>query len=209
MASIPPSGFPRHLQFRGAAVAVEAPILRNRTTYVYAPCSPLDNAVRHVGISVDPKRRYSAHVSQAKSRYATTMLGAWINKLAANGLKPSLRILESVDDRDTESRENEWQDQYKDTLYSGGYAPIEGFSLYWRYSSEQEIARRDELARIELGCRVAEHLRTQLTHVKLRVTASHTWFWSPRRGVYRLENVIEKRNCRCCRKSIPSTEETS
>lgn len=214
MTRIPQSDLIRSVLFHAHEITVEAPTARHSKTYVYALCNPLNETVRHVGISVDPKRRYYQHVSAAKNRYATTMLGAWINKLASSGLKPSLRILEIIDGI-VKNQEDEWQCRYADTLYTSGRAILGGFSLQWNYSSEQELSRRDELIRIELGCRVAEHFRTQSSDIVLRITPTTVRVWVVGHDIRTFRDTfwrnlyIKQPSCECCQQSRYTTDKAS
>ena len=65
-------------------------------TYIYALGCPKTLEVRYLGKSQNPQKRYIAHVSAALRGVYDHHTARWIRRLAAEGLKPVLRVLEEV-----------------------------------------------------------------------------------------------------------------
>lgn len=65
-----------------------------RTHYVYALTDPRDGAARYIGRTCDPKRRLTQHC--APERLAQSPKADWIRELRGLGLRPRLRILETI-----------------------------------------------------------------------------------------------------------------
>lgn len=59
-----------------------------RPCAVYYLIDPRNEKIRYVGISLDPKRRYLAHLKPVGSRYSA----CWVRSLIKAGLRPTLRI---------------------------------------------------------------------------------------------------------------------
>lgn len=60
--------------------------------YIYTLTDPRDGSVRYVGMTHRPEGREKQHLCAA----STTPMGAWMNDLAAAGVRPSLTIIEEV-----------------------------------------------------------------------------------------------------------------
>jgi GIY-YIG catalytic domain-containing protein len=58
---------------------------------------------RYVGITKNPKDRYSRHLREARAK--RTHRQCWISSMLAHGLKPSIEVLEWTDDWDQAERE--------------------------------------------------------------------------------------------------------
>jgi hypothetical protein len=67
-------------------------------TYIYALTDPRTGAIRYVGKSDSPFRRFEVHLCDRSD----TRKGRWIRRLLLDGVRPSLRILQIV-------RRSEWQ----------------------------------------------------------------------------------------------------
>lgn len=72
--------------------------------YIYALHCPIANTVRYIGKSINPEKRFKAHLSAAKTHAYRHHTSAWIRKLLANNLHPVLEILQQVDESER------WQD---------------------------------------------------------------------------------------------------
>ncbi len=142
-----------------------------KLVYIYALANPHTGIVRYVGRAFDPKRRYREHLRNAKNGTAAQAVGAWINKLAAEGLTPTLRILdeEYIDARDRSALEGYWIEHYQDTILN--VVPVH---LWWARREVMrdwhaiyahlisDVLRRSvELDRIEQGSDVAEMMHWQ------------------------------------------------
>jgi predicted GIY-YIG superfamily endonuclease len=66
----------------------------NEYTYIYILIDPLNNEVRYVGKSNDPKKRYLAHNNKSKDK--NTHKRNWINKLRLKGLYPEMEVIDKV-----------------------------------------------------------------------------------------------------------------
>jgi hypothetical protein len=59
--------------------------------FIYALCEPLTSEVRYIGKSATPEKRLIHHLCAGPAKIA-----AWVDQLAADGLRPLLCILEVV-----------------------------------------------------------------------------------------------------------------
>lgn len=66
--------------------------------FIYGLKCPLAGVVRYIGKSIDPQKRFSAHVSSAICGFNNHHTARWIRKLNVLGLAPELVILHSVGD---------------------------------------------------------------------------------------------------------------
>jgi len=113
------------------------------TVFIYALCHPNTCEIRYVGKSKNPNRRYSEHLSKAKSMsYENIHLGNWINKLASDGLKPLLVILEECNIAEWKNREKYHISKYKNlvNMNDGGIEPPNASGRKWKLS-QYEIHR--------------------------------------------------------------------
>lgn len=60
--------------------------------YIYALVDPRDDAVRYVGATTNPKKRYAEHMYENNRR--EIYKHRWVTKLRADGLRPQMIILE-------------------------------------------------------------------------------------------------------------------
>ncbi|MGD8501166.1 MAG: GIY-YIG nuclease family protein [Phycisphaerales bacterium] len=73
-------------------------------TFIYALKDPRNSDIRYVGKSNYPERRFWQHLNMGQNVTKT----AWIDELAALGLKPELVILEEVDTAAWQDTERRW-----------------------------------------------------------------------------------------------------
>lgn len=76
-------------------------IYTDRASFIYGLLCPLKNEVRYIGASVNPVARYRAHLVPSEVRRTgvggnISAKAAWILRLAEEGVKPKLVILEEV-----------------------------------------------------------------------------------------------------------------
>lgn len=77
------------------------------TAYIYTLSDPITKQIRYVGKSVNPNRRYHAHLSL--SRMADSHRSRWIYGLLQNGLYPIITIVDTVEDyEDWREIERSW-----------------------------------------------------------------------------------------------------
>ncbi|MDE3230491.1 MAG: GIY-YIG nuclease family protein [Chloroflexota bacterium] len=103
-----------------------------RTHYIYSLLDPRDGTARYIGRTCDPKRRLSQHC--APERLAQSAKADWVRELRDLGLRPRLRILETIAaDR---ARLNRLADKrgYK---WNGGPSPLE-------YALDDIVSAREE-----------------------------------------------------------------
>jgi hypothetical protein len=81
-----------------------------KNTYIYILKDPIDNSIRYVGKSNDPKRRLYHHCSP--SRFKNTHKCNWIKLLKRNGLRPLLEVIEEVPVSVWKIREKFWIKYY-------------------------------------------------------------------------------------------------
>lgn len=82
---------------------------------IYALVDPRDNTMRYVGYTATPSIRLTAHLIEARHAKRPNRRMAWINQLVAMGLKPEMRILESVSIEDATGRERYWMDTLRES----------------------------------------------------------------------------------------------
>jgi hypothetical protein len=140
--------------------------------FVYALAHPRTGVVRYVGMTSRPPRtRYQQHLLRAPKGEGAPAVDAWINKLAANGMLPSLRILEEVGNGDDGAEEEAcWIERHQDTILNATaehlilaeqWRAVNAWHrLYARLSTEKRAATV-ELDRIEQGNRVARDMLRQ------------------------------------------------
>jgi group I intron endonuclease len=109
--------------------------------FIYALSHPTTNEVRYIGKSKHPKKRYSEHLSKARTRkYENRHLGHWINQLSRTGLKPILTILEECHVDVWKEREKHHISTYENlvNMNEGGIEPP---VTTGRVKSAEELAK--------------------------------------------------------------------
>ncbi len=71
--------------------SLSAPDVREVPVFIYALCEPISLEVRYIGKSADPESRYSNHLCAGRKKIA-----AWIEQLAADGLRPTMCTIDVV-----------------------------------------------------------------------------------------------------------------
>lgn len=79
--------------------------MKQRVTYIYALRDPRDRTVHYIGKSNNPRLRLISHLEDKETNQRKT---AWIDELAALGLKPDLDILEDVALLEWQKAERSW-----------------------------------------------------------------------------------------------------
>lgn len=87
--------------------------------YIYALLDE-NNVIRYIGKSINPKQRYSSHISRSKERKTHT--NCWIYGLLQRGVKPSMQIIEECTEDNWIEREQYWIKQFDNltNLTDGG-----------------------------------------------------------------------------------------
>lgn len=73
--------------------------------YIYALLDPDDGEIRYIGKTVNPTRRYYAHVGRKDVGVHRVN---WVNSLLDKGKKPVMEIVEITDEENWESREKHY-----------------------------------------------------------------------------------------------------
>lgn len=68
------------------------------TNYIYALHCPIANTVRYIGKTNNPDYRFASHLTSAKSGKYSHYTAKWLRKVLAAGLRPTMEILEELDD---------------------------------------------------------------------------------------------------------------
>lgn len=87
-------------------------------TYIYGLIDPTTDMVRYIGKSHNPKQRLTKHLSP-RFLNETTHKANWLRKLAADGFKPILAIIEEVDRCHWQEAERKWIAHYRELLGEG------------------------------------------------------------------------------------------
>jgi predicted GIY-YIG superfamily endonuclease len=82
------------------------------TEYIYALICPIENKVKYVGKTKDPKKRYNQHLKKLDAQM--TPKRKWLENIFAKGLKPKIQILEKCENNGRE-REQFYVTKYKTT----------------------------------------------------------------------------------------------
>ena len=77
--------------------------------YIYKLISPISKRVRYIGKTINPKERYSKHLSSK----GNTMKHKWVSGLKAKGMKPLIEIVEVCNQENVDEREIYWISIFK------------------------------------------------------------------------------------------------
>lgn len=80
--------------------------------YVYGLVCPIDETVKYVGKSKNPKKRYQQHLKKLDKQM--TPKRKWLENLASKNLSPRLLILSEIDG-DAREEEQKYLDAFSDT----------------------------------------------------------------------------------------------
>lgn len=84
-----------------------------KAVFIYALKDPITGAIRYIGKSVNPKRRFLGHLGNIKKNH---YCANWIRSLKERGLRPELEILAQV----PESEWPQWEIDYIEAFRSLG-----------------------------------------------------------------------------------------
>lgn len=82
-----------------------------RTVYIYVLIDPRDNAVRYVGVTVNPKDRLRRHIQAAPTSKLHS--GRWISQLLGLNMVPTLNVIDEATEEDWRDRETYWIAKYR------------------------------------------------------------------------------------------------
>src|SRR3954468_3281704 len=71
-------------------------LIHQRDHYIYLLRDPRDKSVRYVGSTVNPKRRYSAHLNDKCDGSYIRVRWNWISELHAMNVRPEMEIVETL-----------------------------------------------------------------------------------------------------------------
>lgn len=134
--------------------------------YIYALLCPDTLDVKYVGKTIDPKRRYSLHISYSKtvSVWNSRPLHEWINLLLIYGKKPVLHLIEEVNDDNWKERERFWINEFKNTCLNlshggSGEGRFKTIKTHWNsfyFKDEISITVKDIMKNIRQDKRLKE-----------------------------------------------------
>ena len=119
---------------------------------IYSLIDPDTDKVKYVGQTTQClNHRLIDHISKAKRNKDETPKSIWIRRVLASGKRPTISLLETVDDKDKKRTEQKWIDYYDTTLNSaiagagGEYharIDVEKYKKYFGVLSDAEIAEK-------------------------------------------------------------------
>jgi hypothetical protein len=83
-----------------------------KKAYIYILKCPEGN-IRYVGKTINPKKRLSSHISEAKRNKGRRYVLNWIQSLISKSLLPVIEIIEECDDDNWQEREKYWVEYYR------------------------------------------------------------------------------------------------
>ncbi len=78
------------------------------TREIYALCDPQTGDVKYIGSAFEAAKRYRGHLSTNASK----KVKEWVASLKERGLRPELKVLETVPTRQATAREHHWVMQF-------------------------------------------------------------------------------------------------
>lgn len=84
-------------------------VMQNKT-YIYALTESINDKIRYIGKSNNPKKRYNIHTFYEKGK---NYKNSWIKSLKNKGLIPNIKIIEECDKNNWQEREIFWINFYK------------------------------------------------------------------------------------------------
>jgi hypothetical protein len=117
-----------------------------KKTYIYSLVCPINNCVKYIGKSNDPKSRFRKHVSLGDKNTGDNILkNEWIRCLLEKNLLPILSILEEVDISEWKEKEKYYIKLYKQkgfelfNICGGGNGPSFGNSGSFKGNPPVEV----------------------------------------------------------------------
>ncbi len=136
----------------------------NQHAYIYALIDPRDGQVRYVGRSVNPKRRYLAHLGISRSD-PNEHKKSWIRVLQNASMRPILKVLEEVAKEDAPGRELWWIQHGRDAGWNLTNI-LDGEFLGVMREDEVKLVLIDAIADYGLGDRSKQLDELTLTELR-------------------------------------------
>lgn len=151
----------------------------SETIYIYGLFDPRNYSLRYIGKSNNPDLRLKCHLSEVKhGRSGNTHKDNWIKQLLAEGLEPSIEILEECDEDNWQEIEKAWIEEcrekglYLTNIADGGegFQTGESHSLYGRkgknhhsYGRKHSEESRRRMSLAQKGKVMSESTRKKLS----------------------------------------------
>ncbi|MDV3751163.1 GIY-YIG nuclease family protein [Elizabethkingia anophelis] len=89
--------------------------MKESVHYVYLLRCPLNNEVKYVGVSMNPKVRFRGHLND----YGNKAKMQWIKSLKESNLLPVMEVVDSCDKRiDVSDLESKYIEKYRGTIFN-------------------------------------------------------------------------------------------
>lgn len=108
------------------------------TVYIYGLRCPVENTIRYVGKSVDPRRRLRGHICAASRGATDHHTARWLRRILDAGFKPEIIVLREVADGER------WQEVEREVIAS---AETNGWRLTNTTAGGEGLDYRDEDAK--------------------------------------------------------------
>jgi hypothetical protein len=105
---------------------------------IYALIDPRDNKVKYVGQTVQPLyNRLACHVDKARREKENTPKARWIREVLSSGHRPSIKLLEEVEDKEKRAAEDKWMRKYSNDIFNSAPAGSGGIGQKMKVSIEK------------------------------------------------------------------------
>lgn len=99
---------------RNASNRIKRDAIKNGIHYVYALIDPITLSIRYIGRTAFLNERVKWHMSDARlAPYLNPRKALWLNTLAADGLLPTINIIETCAKDTVAARERYWIEYYR------------------------------------------------------------------------------------------------
>lgn len=120
-----------------------------KKVYIYCLKCPA-GSIRYIGKTINPKKRLSSHIYEAKTLENKRYVHNWINQVLREGNKPSLDIIEECTEDNWQKREKYWIEYYRNridnlcNICDGGL----GGTFEKNYSDEELQIRAEKMSQV-------------------------------------------------------------
>jgi len=88
-------------------------MISTEITYIYVLIDPIDNDIRYVGKTSNPRSRLSGHITECKKESSKHYRARWIRSLLKNNLKPIIKFIKVCPLNDFVKFETEYIKMFK------------------------------------------------------------------------------------------------